>query len=211
MTEQTKISNVTLRRIVPKVPFHPVYYGDQPFQPVMDALNGNIPTEVIPRDQIKRVLPKFSIQDQYLIHENSICLLRESINELLLESHDSRVSRNFGVLKTLYRLMQHHWRHKLRDLTRYCHGCLCFQQQTDMTYKKLGVLTPLDVPRRRWGSVGTYCIVSIPTKKDGFYRVFKWVDRLTRPLQFIPSMGTDTEVDVAQVFFSQNFQLSRSN
>ena len=81
------------------------------------------------------------------------------------------------------------------------------QQKKDHQGKKLGDPTSLEVPTRRWGSLATDFIVSLPKTKNGFNSITTWVDRLSRRVHFIPSKEADTAVDVANAFYSNIFKL----
>lgn len=61
-----------------------------------------------------------------------------------------------------------HWRHKSRDVKEYVQGCLECQKNQYHGTKKMADPTPLQVPKRRWGSVATDFIVSLPKKKNGY-------------------------------------------
>ena len=62
------------------------------------------------------------------------------------------------------------------------------------------------MPERRWGSLATDFIVSLPESKDGYDAVTTWVDRLTRRVHFVKSKTTDTAVDAADSFFENVFK-----
>ena len=79
--------------------------------------------------------------------------------------------------------------------------------EEDHQGKKLGDPTSLEVPTRRWGSLATDFIVSLPKTKRGFNSITTWVDRLSRRVHFIPSKEADKAVDVANAFYSNIFKL----
>ena len=128
------------------------------------------------------------------------------MSNVLQLAHDSKISGHFGFYKTLSRLKNFHWKHKSRDVKQYVQGCIVCQQKKDHQGKKFGDPTSLEAPERRWGSVATDFIVSLPKTKNGYDSITTWVDRLTRRVHFIPSKGNDTAVDVANAFFRNLFQ-----
>ncbi len=66
--------------------------------------------------------------------------------------------------------------------------------------------TPLEVPERRWGSLVRDFTVKLPKKKNEFDCITRYVDRLLRRVQFFPSMGSGTVIEVANSFFSNIFK-----
>ena len=93
----------------------------------------------------------------------------------------------------------------MRDVRNYICGCIRCQQYKDSNQKKLSEPTSLEMPERRWGSLGSDFIVGLPVTKNGFDAITTWVDRFTRRVHFIPSHSTDTAVDVAGTFFKNIF------
>ena len=121
--------------------------------------------------------------------------------------HDSKIAGHFGYYKTLSRLKNFYWKHKSRDVKNYVQGCQTCQQKKDSREKKLGDPTSLEIPDRRWGSIATDFIVSLPKTKNGYDSITTWVDRLSRRVHFIPSKEEDTAVDSANSFFANIFKL----
>ena len=83
-------------------------------------------------------------------------------------AHDCKVSGHFGFYKTLSRLKNFYWKSKSKDVKSYVQGCLTCQQKKDSREKKLGDPMSLEIPDRRWGSIATDFIVSLPQDE-------KWV------------------------------------
>ena len=121
-------------------------------------------------------------------------------------AHDSRISGHFAFSETLLRLQSYHWKHRTTDIEAYCCGCLTCQQRKDSNKKKFTNPSSVEVPFRRWGSIATDFIVSLPKTKDGFDSITTRVDRLSRCVHFIPSCTTDSEVETAESFFVNIFR-----
>lgn len=103
---------------------------------------------------------------------------RKAIRNVVDLAHDAKVAGHFGYFKTLSRLRSLFWKHKTRDVKNYVQGYLVCQQKKDYLGKKFGDLVSLDAPIRRWRSLSTDFIVSLPKTKNGFECITKWVDRL---------------------------------
>lgn len=142
-----------------------------------------------------------------LTYDGKVCVPRRAVRDVLREAHDARLGGHFGFTKTMSKLDGYHWKHKYRDVRRYCEGCTVCQQQKDRRSRKLGVPTPLDVPKRRWGSVATDFIVAQPKTAKGYDAITTWVDRLSRRVHFIPCRTTDNAMDTAEGFFQHVFKL----
>lgn len=108
---------------------------------------------------------------------------------------------NFMFVKTPGRLDRYQWRQKIRYAKNYVEGCQKCQKKKDGRKRKLRATTPLDVPTCRWGSIATDFIVKLPTMKRSFDSIATWVDRLSRPVNFVASKGTDTAFYVADYVF----------
>ena len=81
------------------------------------------------------------------------------------------------------------------------------QQKKYYLDKKLTDSTSLEAPERRWGSIAIDFIVKLPKTKNGFDCITTYVDRLSRRVHFVPSVESDSAVDVANTFFSHIFKL----
>ena len=185
--------------------FIPNCEEDQFFGPIVKAMNGDWPEENEKKLTLKNILPLFERDNKKMYYHGLLCVRRKSVSILLQMAHDSKISGNFALVKTLSRLKRYHWRHKMLDVRNYIRGCIRCQQYKDSNQKKLSEPTSLEMQERRWGSLGKDFIVGLPITKNGFDAITTWVDRLTRRVHFIPSNSTDIAVDVAGTFFKNIF------
>jgi len=182
------------------------YEEDQFLGPIVKAMDGELPSDPVQRSKVKKLVPLFKRDGKRLIYEEKLCIPRRCVANVLQLAHDSKIAGHFGFAKTMSRLEKYHWKHKSRDVKKYVQGCMVCQQKKDHGGPKLTEPTPLEVPERRWGSLATDFIVSLPKTKNGFDCITTWVDRLSRRVHFIPSKTTDTAVDCANAFFSDLFK-----
>ena len=183
------------------------YEKDQFLGPISRALDDDWPEDLKLKDKLQRIINSFQRRDSLIFYETKLCIPRKAIPTVLQIAHDAKSAGHFGTAKTLSRLQNYHWKHKTRDVKNYVNGCRICQQMKDHTGKTLTDPQPLQVPTRRWGSLATDFIVSLPATKSGYDAITTWVDRLTRRVHFIPSKTTDTAVDTARNFFHYIFPL----
>lgn len=201
-----KISNVELSSIIPEDIFIAHYPTDQAFGSIYKALSGDLPSDPIEERRITRLLPLFTLKDGILYYQNKKCVPRKVIRNILYQAHDSKTGGHFSVTKTLSRLEHFHWKTKTRDVKRYCDGCHVCQQSKDSRVKPFGVPQPLEIPTRRWGSIGTDFIVGLPVSKLGHDAITTYVDRFTKRVHFLPTNSTATSKQVATDFFDVIFK-----
>ena len=183
------------------------YKDDEFYGPLISVIKKKVLQDPVKRKKFEKLATNFHLDGNKLIYEGKICVPRKSVKSILHMAHDCKIAGHFGYYKTLSRLKSFYWKHKARDVRNYVQGCLTCQQKKDSREKKLGDPTSLEVPNRRWGSVATDFIVSLPKTRSGYNCITTWVDRLSRRVHFIPSNEGDTAVDSANAFFSNIFKL----
>lgn len=181
------------------------YLTDQHFGPIFAALRGDWPMDAKRRKRIETLLPSFRIDDWRLLYDNKLCVPVKAKRAVLTLVHDNPAGGHFAFAKTLARLSNYHWKHKSRDVERYCSGCSTCQQQKDFHGQTSNDPQALPVPTRRWGMVATDFIVKLPRTPRGFDAISTWVDRLSRRVRFVPCRETDQATDTARLFFEKIF------
>ena len=181
------------------------YDKDQFFGSVVAALDGEWPTDPKHRKRLEVMLPSFAKDDWRLLYKGKLCVPSHCRRQVLEMAHDSKVGGHFAFTKTLARLAEFHWKHKAKEVKRYCDGCSICQQQKDYQGPALNDPTPLPVPTRRWGMLATDFIVKLPRTQHGFDAIATWVDRLSRRVRFVACKETDSAPEVAKAFFTHIF------
>lgn len=181
------------------------YSKDQAFGTIYNSFKNMWPEDHKERRRVEMVKQRFKVKDGYLLYESKICVPRKAIPELLNLGHDAKTSGHFGFKKTLGRMDKYHWKHKTRDVRKYCEGCMICQQHKDHNGQPLNDPTALELPKRRWGLISTDFITQLPKTTTGMDAITTWVDRLSRRVHFLPSRCTDTAIDVAKSFFQNIF------
>ena len=188
------------------IEFGEQYAGDQMFGPIVRAFSGEWSDDPVQKERTARLLPLFKFEKGLLYYNGKVCVPRICVRDVLGLAHDLTVSGHFAFRKTIDRLHRYHWKHKTRDVMKYCEGCQICKQKKEQRNKKLTDPTPPQIPKRRWGSVATDFIVSLPRTPAGFDAITTYVDRLSRRVHFTPSKTKDTAVDAAESFFVNVFK-----
>ena len=114
--------------------------------------------------------------------------------------HDNPLAGHFGLYKTLKLISRDYsWPNLKRDVKDYIRSCdVCSRSKTPR-HRPFGLLQPLPVPDRPWGSVSLDFIVDLPPV-HGFDSVLVVVDRLTKLAHFIACSKTATAEQTADLF-----------
>ena len=100
--------------------------------------------------------------------------------------HESKHGVHFGVTRTVSRVRQHYdWpnlRQTVKDVLGDCDTC---HKTKASRHKPYGMLEPLPVPGRPWGSITMDFVVKLPRSKDPvidiqYDSIWVVVDRLTK-------------------------------
>lgn len=120
--------------------------------------------------------------------------------------HDSKIAGHKGVQKTQEFLSRFFWwPNYQRDVKKYVMSCdICARCKTPRA-SPMGLLQPLSVPSRPWGSISMDFIVDLPTSK-GKNTILVVVDRLTKAAHFIPCTGLPSAKDTADLVVQNVFR-----
>jgi hypothetical protein len=123
--------------------------------------------------------------------------------DLLHDAHSSPSAGHFGISKTMKSLQQHYWWPGMRDdITAYIAACpLCSMNKVPNT-KPAGLIQPLPVPTRRFGSISMDFIGELPdtASPEQYNCILVIVDRLSKMAEFIPCYTTTSADELATLF-----------
>ena len=121
--------------------------------------------------------------------------------------HDHPIAGHQGITRT-YGLIQREWQWKgMRAFVqRYVTNCDTCIRNKSQHHLPNGLLQPLPVPDRPWGSVSLDYIVKLP-ESQGFDSIMVVVDRLTKMAHFVPCLETQTTAEFAKLYFGNIFKL----
>uniref|UniRef100_A0A8C5LR95 Gypsy retrotransposon integrase-like protein 1 n=1 Tax=Leptobrachium leishanense TaxID=445787 RepID=A0A8C5LR95_9ANUR len=127
--------------------------------------------------------------------------------EILHLNHDAPTAGHGGIRKTLDLILRHFWWPSVSlDVQKYVKTCdTCNRCKVPRT-KVTGLLQPLPVPLRPWSSVSVDFIVDLPPSRK-HTTIMVVVDRLSKMAHFIPTQGSPSAKDTANLFFHHVFRL----
>lgn len=123
---------------------------------------------------------------------------------LLAEYHDGGASGHPGH-ERLYEAIRRDylWNGLAADCKRYAAACPDCQRNKASTAKPRGLLQPLPLAKRPWGSVTLDLITQLPLTTSGHDAIIVFVDRLTKMVHFAPTTS-DVDAEEAAWLYLQN-------
>ena len=105
---------------------------------------------------------------------------------VLCELHDSPHSGHHEFKKTRKAVERYYtWPSLIKDVEHYVLTCPCCQGNKSSNQKPGGLLQPLPIPTRRWGSVSMDLIASLPETAAGNTAIVVFVCRLTTMVHLV--------------------------
>jgi hypothetical protein len=122
----------------------------------------------------------FHIHDRLLCHLGHFCVPTNKHAKMIWESHYSRVTRHFGVEKTVVILQKHFYWPKLRqEVNKYIISfTACTIAKT--TIKNKGLYTPLPIPKKSWESISMDYMFGLSSTKHKNDCVFVVIDQFSK-------------------------------
>ena len=126
---------------------------------------------------------------------------------LLHELHDSCYSGHLGIGKTLHAVNRLLWWPTVKaDVVRHVKECAVCQRDKGVMRKPAGLLQPLSIPDKRWGSVSMDFITQLPRTKRGHDAIFVVVDRLTKMVHIAPTQTDVNAEGTAKLYVDNVFK-----
>jgi len=152
-----------------------------------------------PRNPNRDDLDQFEQQDRLHLQNNLIYVPKGPIRlKILKECHDNTLASHFGMARTHELVSRNYWWPKmnrlLRECVKYCDTCT---RSKAPKYRPFGLLRPLLIPSRPWGSIGMDFITDLPIVKAK-NSILVVVDRLTKMAHFTPCSKSITAEKTAQ-------------
>ncbi|MBW0512353.1 hypothetical protein O181_052068 [Austropuccinia psidii MF-1] len=142
----------------------------------------------------------FIFQDRVVIPSNEEIQLN-----ILQKRHDSPLAGHPGQEKTLKLIKRDfYWAGMnkfIKDYVTSCHQC---SRNKNIYHKKFGLLKPLQIPSGPWNSLSMDFITQFPFS-NSFDSILVVVERFSKMAIFIPTWGTITSLDLAQIFIYHVF------
>ncbi|MBW0521914.1 hypothetical protein O181_061629 [Austropuccinia psidii MF-1] len=124
---------------------------------------------------------------------------------IIQKCHDSPLAGHPGQEKTLKLIKRDldlaGMNQFIKDYESSCQQC---SRNKNIYHKKFGLLKPLQIPSGPWNYLSMYFITQFPLSKN-FDSILVVVDRFSKMAIFIPTYGTITSLELAQIFISYVF------
>jgi Reverse transcriptase (RNA-dependent DNA polymerase)/RNase H-like domain found in reverse transcriptase/Integrase zinc binding domain/Chromo (CHRromatin Organisation MOdifier) domain/Retroviral aspartyl protease len=138
-------------------------------------------------------------------HDNTISVPK-SVRTLIMEEAHGTVSTgaHLGIAKTIKRIRRYYqWTNLNNDVTVWINGCeSCMRSKSHKT-KSQGLLCPLPIPSRRFGSISMDFVTCLPLSTHKNDTIYVIIDRLTKYARFIPCKLTISSEGCAKLFHAK--------
>jgi hypothetical protein len=126
----------------------------------------------------------------------------KAVREFIMNAaHDADYAGHKGLDKTYAAISStYYWTGMYVDIQAYNASCDVCQRTKSRTAKPYGLCKPLQLAKRKWGSVSMDMIVSLPKTKGGYDAILVVVCRFTKYVIFIPCFTTTTAEQCAELF-----------
>ncbi|MBW0568015.1 hypothetical protein O181_107730 [Austropuccinia psidii MF-1] len=148
-----------------------------------------------------------NIQKELLLFKDRLVIPRNEELQLniLQKRHDSPLAGHPGQEKTLKLIKRHfYWAGINQFIKEYLSSCHQCSSNKNIHHKKFRLMKPLEIPCSPWNSLSMDFITQLPLSNN-FDSILLAVDRFSKMAIFIPTYGTITSLDLAQVFISHVF------
>ncbi|MBW0477414.1 hypothetical protein O181_017129 [Austropuccinia psidii MF-1] len=150
----------------------------------------------------------FSLESQakLLFNDGVVIPRNEEIHlNILQKSHDSPLAGHPGQEKTLKLFKRDfYWAGINKFIKDYVSSCQQFSRNKKIHHKNFGLLKPLQIPCGSWNSFSMDFITELPLSNN-FDSILVVVDRFSKMEIFIPTYGTITSLELAQILISHVF------
>jgi hypothetical protein len=145
----------------------------------------------------------FHIQDGMLCHLVHLFVPASEHEKLIWEAHYSRMTRHFGVEKTVVFPQKYfYWTKLQHDIKKYIKSCTaCVISKP--TIKNQGLYNPLPTPKRPWESISMDYMSGLLSTKQGNDYVFVVVDRFSKMTILTAWKKRIIATDTAKIFFKR--------
>ncbi|MBW0522990.1 hypothetical protein O181_062705 [Austropuccinia psidii MF-1] len=154
-------------------------------------------------------VPDYSLEPQaklLLFKDRVVTPSNEEIKiNILQKCHDSQLAGHPCQEETLKLIKRDfHWACMNQFIKDYVSSCQQCSRNKQIHHKKFGLLLPLSIPSGPWNSLSMNFITQFPLSNN-FNSILVVVDRFSKMEILIPTYGSITSLDLAQMFISHVF------
>jgi hypothetical protein len=119
---------------------------------------------------------------------------------VLQSKHDHPLSRHLGQNKTMELIQRKYaWPNMQAFIEDYCKSCITCGRAKSCCHKPFSLLKQLPIPNRPWHSISMDVIENLPLSSS-YDAILVIVDHLSKQGIFLPTHGTLTAIQLAQLF-----------
>ncbi|MBW0535601.1 hypothetical protein O181_075316 [Austropuccinia psidii MF-1] len=184
------------------------------FSDLVDKIQKEVWQDKNYKEILKQLARGESVPDYSLEPQAKMLLLKDRVviprNEelqlnILQNRHDSPLPGHPGQEKTLKPIKRDfYWAGMNQFIKHYVSSCQKCSRSKNIHHRKFGLLKPLLIPSGPWNSLSMDFITQLPLS-NSFDSILVVVDRFPKMAIFIPTYGTITSLDLAQIFISHVF------
>ncbi|MBW0574030.1 hypothetical protein O181_113745 [Austropuccinia psidii MF-1] len=185
---------------------------------ILSDLVGKLQTGVWKDNDYKEILkqlargesvPDYSLKPQaklLLVKDRLVIPSNEEIQlHILQKCHESPLAGHPGQEKTPKLIKRDfHWAGMNQFIKDYVSSCQQCSRNKNIHHKKSGLLKPLQIPSGPWDYFSMDFITQL-SLSNNFDSILVVVDRFSKMAIFIPTFGTITSLELAQIFISHVF------
>ncbi|MBW0572481.1 hypothetical protein O181_112196, partial [Austropuccinia psidii MF-1] len=186
----------------------------QIFSDLVDKIQKEVWQEKDYKEILKQLERGESVPDYSLEPQAKLLLLKDRVliprNEelqlnILQKCHDSPLAGHPGQEMTLKLIKRDfYWAGMHQFIKDYVSSCQQCSRNKKIDHKKFGLLKPLQIQSSPWNFLSRDFITQLPLS-NSFDSIIKVVDRFSKMAIFIPTYGTITALDLAQIFINHVF------
>ena len=146
--------------------------------------------------------------DQGLRFRNRLFVPKSLREEVLRESHNSRLTVHPGGTKMYHDIKRHFWWNGMkREIAGFVARCLTCQQVKIEHQRPAGPLQPLEIAEWKWEHITMDFVCGLPRSARGNDAVWVIVDRLTKSAHFLPMRMTDSVDKLSRLYVREIVRL----
>jgi hypothetical protein len=148
----------------------------------------------------------YMVKDGLIYKKDRIYIPKEdSIKQTIMqENHDNKLAGHVGVVRTTDLITRHFfWPGMYAEIDRYVRTCRACQMNKPTNQLPVGLLQPLPIPERKWGTMTMDLITQLPKTTKGNDAIVVMVDKLTKTVHFAATKTTVSAPLLADIVYRE--------
>lgn len=154
-------------------------------------------------------LHDYTFINDILFFKNKVYVPDGECRTLVLQQcHDQLLAGHYGKHKTVELIKRTYWWPKLiPSVVQFIASCDTCARSKAAKHHPYGLLQPLPIPTRPWGSISMDFVTALPPTPSGQDAILVVVDRLTKMSHFLPCKSTFTAQDTSVLVLQEIVRL----